>query len=266
MVSPDSGGHGEGETPLPIPNREVKPLSADGTWPARARESRTPPVIPRTGRLRAARSRLRAPPRGCAQARRLAAVLTERLELCPLGEEDLDALVELDGFAAVRATVDPFAEHIPLDATERRDYERRLVDNASFVGAVERASGKLLGWFQVEPARDGSGEVELGYRLRPDAWGRGFATEGAAALLDDALARAEVTRVYAHALHSNAASRRVMGRFGRRCAGGGGYKGLPGAEWGAVPRRGAAAGGRAPRPCAPAATRCAPQRPRAAPP
>src|SRR5215218_3295849 len=39
-----SGGHGEGETPLPIPNRAVKPLSADGTWPARARESRTPPV------------------------------------------------------------------------------------------------------------------------------------------------------------------------------------------------------------------------------
>ncbi len=28
-----SGGHGEGETPLPIPNRAVKPLSADGTWP-----------------------------------------------------------------------------------------------------------------------------------------------------------------------------------------------------------------------------------------
>jgi hypothetical protein len=39
-----SGGFGEGETPLPIPNRAVKPLSADGTWPARAWESRTPPV------------------------------------------------------------------------------------------------------------------------------------------------------------------------------------------------------------------------------
>ena len=36
--------HGEWETPLPIPNRAVKPLSADGTWPARARESRSPPV------------------------------------------------------------------------------------------------------------------------------------------------------------------------------------------------------------------------------
>ena len=44
VFSPSSGGYSEGETPLPIPNRAVKPLSADGTWPARARESRTPPV------------------------------------------------------------------------------------------------------------------------------------------------------------------------------------------------------------------------------
>ena len=46
LVSPFSGGFSEGETPLPIPNREVKPLSADGTWLARAWESRTPPVSP----------------------------------------------------------------------------------------------------------------------------------------------------------------------------------------------------------------------------
>ena len=39
-----SGGYGEREIPLPIPNRAVKPLSADGTWLARARESRSPPV------------------------------------------------------------------------------------------------------------------------------------------------------------------------------------------------------------------------------
>src|SRR4249920_3882559 len=42
---PVSGGYGEGETPLPIPNRAVKPLSADGTWLARAWESRSPPVL-----------------------------------------------------------------------------------------------------------------------------------------------------------------------------------------------------------------------------
>src|SRR3989449_5156574 len=44
-VSHDFGGHSEGETPLPIPNRAVKPLSADGTWWATAWESRSPPVL-----------------------------------------------------------------------------------------------------------------------------------------------------------------------------------------------------------------------------
>ena len=43
-LSSISGGYGEGETPLPFPNRAVKPLSADGTWPERAWESRSPPV------------------------------------------------------------------------------------------------------------------------------------------------------------------------------------------------------------------------------
>ena len=44
-LSTFSGGLGEGETPLPIPNRAVKPLSADGTWLERAWESRSPPVL-----------------------------------------------------------------------------------------------------------------------------------------------------------------------------------------------------------------------------
>ena len=47
---PVSGGYSEGETPLPIPNRAVKPLSADGTWLERAWESRSPPVFLLKGR------------------------------------------------------------------------------------------------------------------------------------------------------------------------------------------------------------------------
>src|SRR5207248_6523089 len=43
LVSSVFGGHSEGETPLPIPNRAVKPLSADGTWLSRAWEGRSPP-------------------------------------------------------------------------------------------------------------------------------------------------------------------------------------------------------------------------------
>ena len=38
------GGYSIEETPVPIPNTEVKFLSADGTWWATARESKTLPV------------------------------------------------------------------------------------------------------------------------------------------------------------------------------------------------------------------------------
>ena len=38
-----SGDNGERVPPVPIPNTEVKPLSADGTWLETARESRTSP-------------------------------------------------------------------------------------------------------------------------------------------------------------------------------------------------------------------------------
>jgi hypothetical protein len=37
---------------------------------------------------------------------------TARLELRQLVADDLDALVELDGFEAVRHVIDPFGEHI----------------------------------------------------------------------------------------------------------------------------------------------------------
>ena len=39
----NSGDNGERVPPVPIPNTEVKPFSADGTWLETARESRTLP-------------------------------------------------------------------------------------------------------------------------------------------------------------------------------------------------------------------------------
>ena len=38
-----SGGNGKRDTPVSIPNTEVKPLSADGTWVETPWESRTLP-------------------------------------------------------------------------------------------------------------------------------------------------------------------------------------------------------------------------------
>ena len=77
--------------------------------------------------------------------------------------------------------------------------------------------------------------VEIGYRFRPDAWRQGFASEGAAALLADALSRPDVVRVYAHALLSNGASIGVMRKIGMTYAAPWSYRGLPGAEYEAWP-------------------------------
>jgi RimJ/RimL family protein N-acetyltransferase len=175
------------------------------------------------------------------------AIATARLELRPMDEGDLDALVELDGFAEVREAIDPFGEHIPLDPVARREYERRFLQPAGYLAAVERATGRFLGWFQCVADRDRAGagaseldptEVEIGYRLRPDAWGQGFATEGAGALLAATLRRPDVTRAYAHALLSNGASIAVMRRIGMTYAGPWTYRGLEGAEYEALPGTG----------------------------
>ncbi|WNV73666.1 GNAT family N-acetyltransferase [Geodermatophilus sp. DSM 44513] len=82
--------------------------------------------------------------------------------------------------------------------------------------AEDRGTGRFLGWFAFRPLDDGGAEVELGYRLRRAAWGRGLATEGARALVDDGFAGPLLQRVCASTMTVNAASRRVLERTGLR--------------------------------------------------
>ena len=64
-----------------------------------------------------------------------------------------------------------------------REYRERFAGHGYWV-AGERVTGEFLGRFALHPTvgRDPD-EVELGYRLRQAAWGRGYATEGAHALI-----------------------------------------------------------------------------------
>ena len=59
-------------------------------------------------------------------------------------------------------------------------------------------------------------EPELGYRLRREVWGQGYATEGSRALVDKAFGELGVERVYASTMAVNVASRRVMEKAGMR--------------------------------------------------
>jgi RimJ/RimL family protein N-acetyltransferase len=81
--------------------------------------------------------------------------------------------------------------------------------------AREKAGGRFVGWFALRPVDpDSAAEAELGYRLRSDAWGRGYATEGARALVDKGFRDLGVGRVTANTMTVNTGSRRVLAKAG----------------------------------------------------
>ncbi len=89
-----------------------------------------------------------------------------------------------------------------------------------FWAAIEKATGDFLGWFHFRPRPDAApGEVELGYRLRKSAWGKGYATEGSRALIRKGFTESGVQRVTAEAMAVNQASRRVMEKAGLKLVG-----------------------------------------------
>lgn len=87
--------------------------------------------------------------------------------------------------------------------------------------ALERkADGELLGFCGLKISDvAGSpieGELEVGWRLREDAWGLGYAKEAARASLDFAFDRLDAGRVFAVTYPENEASWRLMERLGMR--------------------------------------------------
>jgi RimJ/RimL family protein N-acetyltransferase len=85
-----------------------------------------------------------------------------------------------------------------------------------FWAAVEKRTQAFLGWFSLRPAASVglSGGLELGYRLLPAYWGRGYASEGARALVELAFTELRAERVVATTMTVNMASRRVLEKAG----------------------------------------------------
>lgn len=85
-----------------------------------------------------------------------------------------------------------------------------------FFAAMEKATGDFVGWFVFRPTGNAPGEVAIGYRFHKAAWGKGYATEGASALIERGFGEWGVERVIASTYEENAASRRVMEKLGMR--------------------------------------------------
>jgi RimJ/RimL family protein N-acetyltransferase len=146
---------------------------------------------------------------------------TEHLVLRRFTEDDVDELVALDGDPEVMRYVTggrpTSREEIETEVLPAflGYYERYA--GFGFWAVVEKSSGEVIGWFHFRPEHsDRPADVELGYRLRRSAWGKGYATEGSRALVEKGFAELGVKRVYATTMVVNVASRRVMEKAGQR--------------------------------------------------
>ena len=85
----------------------------------------------------------------------------------------------------------------------------------SKLALVEKSNQRLIGYcgFGLEPI-EGPPVPEFGYRLHPDARGRGLATEAAQVIVADAFARLEMPYIQAIVEEDNAPSRRVLEKLG----------------------------------------------------
>lgn len=144
---------------------------------------------------------------------------TARLVLRHFTKDDADELVSLDsdpevmrfltgGKPTSRAMVE--ADTLPKFLEFHEDSE-----TFGYFAAIEKTTEDFLGWFEFRPPEGESPEnVELGYRLKQSAWGKGYATEGSLALIRTGFTDLGVERVFATTMLVNAASRRVMEKAG----------------------------------------------------
>ncbi|MFI2608249.1 GNAT family N-acetyltransferase [Kitasatospora sp. NPDC018619] len=98
-------------------------------------------------------------------------------------------------------------------------WRTRSADPRYGVWAVERRdTGVVAGTVLLVPLPDGDGEIEIGWHLHPDSWGRGIATEAARALLAKGFADG-LTEIRAVLAPDNARSAAVCRRLGMTATG-----------------------------------------------
>jgi RimJ/RimL family protein N-acetyltransferase len=142
---------------------------------------------------------------------------TARLILRDWRDEDWPIFWEATNTSAVMRWLGGVADEATRAAAQARveGYQR---DHGHTFWVVERkADGALLGFCGLKRSNQAGGPqgmMEVGWRLREDAWGHGYAKEAAAAALDLGFGRFGADEVIALTVKGNTASWGLMLRLG----------------------------------------------------
>jgi RimJ/RimL family protein N-acetyltransferase len=152
----------------------------------------------------------------------LGEVTTDRLHLRRFHVDDLDELAVV--FAKPEVWRYPYGRAFDRSETQGfLDAQRREWDECGFGCwlAAERATSQVVGYVGLSVPRflpEILPAVEVGWRFDPAVWGRGYATEGAAAALGEAFTTMGLDEVCSVVQSDNEASVRVAERLGMRLA------------------------------------------------
>jgi RimJ/RimL family protein N-acetyltransferase len=140
---------------------------------------------------------------------------TPRLILREFSADDVDALARvLSDPETMRFYPAPF-DQAGVEDWIARNCRRYAKDGHGLWAMALRSSGELIGdcGLTVQDV-DGRNEIEIGYHVRRDHWGQGFATEAARACRDYGFAHLVVSRLVSIIRPENIPSRRVAEKNG----------------------------------------------------
>lgn len=145
---------------------------------------------------------------------------TERLILREILPTDVDGFFDMDSDPDVHI----YLGNQPLQTKEQaaaaiQFIRQQYIDNGIGRWAViDKRTNEFLGWAGLklitEPINNHNNFLDLGYRLIKKYWGKGFASEAAAASLAYAFNELHANKVYAHADSKNVASNKILTKTG----------------------------------------------------
>jgi RimJ/RimL family protein N-acetyltransferase len=149
--------------------------------------------------------------------RRFDELLTPRLRMRRWQAADREPFAAMNADPEVMryfpSTLDRAASDALVDRIESRFDEQgyglwalQRLENGAFLG--------FAGLNPMPPGTPGAGEMEVGWRLAPAAWGRGYATEAATAALQVWFGSLGESRVWSITTIGNLRSQAVMRRLG----------------------------------------------------
>ena len=139
---------------------------------------------------------------------------TPRLRLRTFNKDDLPQLIDLCRDAAVMKFLGGPVRRDVVLATAQGAQNDFLSSGVGKIAVERRSDGAFLGTCGLSREPWYPEDLEVGWRLRPEFWGKGYATEAGRGWLDYAFERLRADRVMSIADGPNIHSRAVMHRLG----------------------------------------------------